>query len=208
MSSCYIPVNKGYQRQDDSFLRKKNICMGLEGWQVKLYDPSLTCTNLSASELTRMWADAQRDGRPGEYRWRPLRQFCSSILCTTPQSFLTSPAGVPCSNAANTGERKTWTQSEFCTWQNSVRGQEPPRIYTWCTSRGDYQTSFKVWLASGERRRCSNEAKTRNPLKFARVPQTPKPISAVGGPTFTILRGHVWEILTLNNFFPISRYMR
>jgi len=22
--------------------------------------------------LTRMWADAQRDGRPAEYRWRPL----------------------------------------------------------------------------------------------------------------------------------------
>jgi len=22
--------------------------------------------------LTRMWADAQRDGRPGEYKWRPL----------------------------------------------------------------------------------------------------------------------------------------
>ena len=23
-------------------------------------------------ESTRMWADAQRDGRPAEYRWRPL----------------------------------------------------------------------------------------------------------------------------------------
>jgi len=23
-------------------------------------------------ELTRMWANAQRDGRPAEYRWRPL----------------------------------------------------------------------------------------------------------------------------------------
>jgi len=30
---------------------------------------------------------------------------------------------------------------------------------------------------SGERRRCSNEAKTRNPLKFAGVPQTTEPIS-------------------------------
>jgi len=35
---------------------------------------------------------------------------------------------VPCSNAANAGERKAWTQSEFCTWQNSVTGQEPPKI--------------------------------------------------------------------------------
>jgi len=33
------------------------------------------------------------------------------------------------SNAANIGERKTWTQSEFCTWQNSVRWQEPPKMY-------------------------------------------------------------------------------
>ena len=25
-----------------------------------------------AEEQTRMWANAQRDGRPAEYRWRPL----------------------------------------------------------------------------------------------------------------------------------------
>jgi len=24
------------------------------------------------TETTRMWADAQRDGRPAEYKWRPL----------------------------------------------------------------------------------------------------------------------------------------
>jgi len=36
--------------------------------------------------LTRMWADAQRDGRPAEYRWRLLRKFRNSIPCTTPQS--------------------------------------------------------------------------------------------------------------------------
>jgi len=35
--------------------------------------------------------------------------------------WLMPAAGVPCSNAANIGERKTWTRSEFCTWQNSVR---------------------------------------------------------------------------------------
>jgi len=23
-------------------------------------------------KITRMWANAQRDGRPAEYRWRPL----------------------------------------------------------------------------------------------------------------------------------------
>jgi len=34
-------------------------------------------------------------------------------------------------------------------------------------------------------------AKTRNPLKFARVPQTRQQISAASGPKFIILLGHV-----------------
>ena len=50
---------------------------------------------------------------------------------------------------------------------------------------------------------CSNAAKTQNPLKLVGVPQTPKPISAVSGPKFTILSGHVEEVLLLNKFFPI-----
>ena len=50
---------------------------------------------------------------------------------------------------------------------------------------------------------CSNATKTQNPLKFVGVPQTPEPISAVSGPKFTILSGHVDEVLLLNNFFPI-----
>jgi len=57
--------------------------------------------------------------------------------------WLTAAAPVPCTNAANI-ERKTWTQSNFCTWQNSVRGQEPPKVYIQCTGAGDGQTSCKV----------------------------------------------------------------
>ena len=38
-------------------------------------------------------------------------------------------AGVLCSDAANIAERKTWTYSEFCTWQNFARGQELPKLY-------------------------------------------------------------------------------
>jgi len=53
-----------------------------------------------------MWANAQRDGRPAEYRWRPLFK------------------------------------------------------------------EGKVWLTPTTRVPCSNAAKTRNPLKFAGVPQT------------------------------------
>jgi len=48
---------------------------------------------------------------------------------------------------------------------------------------------------------CSNAAKMQNIFKCARVPQTGKPISAVSGPTFAILGGHVEEILLFNKFF-------
>ena len=38
-----------------------------------------------------MWANAQRDGRPAEYRWRPL--FNAAV-------WLTPTTRVPCSNIA------------------------------------------------------------------------------------------------------------
>ena len=91
--------------------------------------------------ITRMWANAQRDGRPAEYRWRPL--FNAAKFGSTPTT------GVPCSNAA----------------------------------------------------------KMRNLLKFAGVPQTNETISAASGPKFTILWGHVEEILLLNKFFSDCRYV-
>jgi len=52
---------------------------------------------------------------------------------------------------------------------------------------------------------CSNAAKTQKPLKFAGVPQTGKLISAASRPKFTILRGHVEDILLLNKFFSDCR---
>ena len=90
-------------------------------------------TNFLEYEQLEVWANAQRDGRPAEYRWRPLF------------------------NAA--------------------------------------------------KRPCSNAAKTQNQWKFAGVPQTGKPISAASRPKFTILWGHVEEILLLNKFFSDCRYM-
>ena len=48
-----------------------------------------------------------------------------------------------------------------------------------------------VWLTPNTGMPCSNAAKTQNPLKFAGVPQSPEPISAVSGPKFTILRGRI-----------------
>jgi len=52
-------------------------------------------------------------------------------------------------------------------------------------------------LACGKRRRCSNEGKTRNPLKFTGVAQTRQQISAVSRPKFTMSWGHVEDILLL-----------
>jgi len=117
--------------------------------------------------------------------------------------WLTAAARVLCSNATNIGECKTSTQSEFCSWQNSVRGQEPPKMHIQCTSAGDDQTSCEVWLTSVEQCLCSNATKTRNRLKFTGVPETHQQISATSGPKFTILWGHVDEILLFNHFFSI-----
>jgi len=64
-----------------------------------------------------------------------------------------------------------------------------------------------VWLTLTTRVLCSNVAKTRNPLKLPGVPQTNETISAASGPKFTILWGHVQEILLLNKFFSNCRYV-
>ena len=151
---------------------------------------------------TRMLADAQRDGHPAEYRWRHLRKFRNSIPCTTPQSLADSTAEVPCSNAANIGECKTWTQSEFCAWRNSVRGQEPPKVYICSVAAQDtakHRAKFG-WpplnnVAPPTKPRCET------PLNFARVPQTPEPISAASGPKFTILWDMWRRYCCLTSFF-------
>ena len=124
-----------------------------------------------------MWANAQRDGRLAQYRWVAWRPLFNAAVWLTPTT------RVPCSNAVNIGECKTWTRSEFCTWQNSVTGQQP-KMNKWCTRPGDGHRSSKVWLASIERRRCSNAGKTRNSLKLAGVPQTTGPIASASGPKF------------------------
>jgi len=69
-----------------------------------------------------------------------------------------------------------------------------------------YGITFGTRL-SGERRRCSNEGKTRNPLKFAGVPQTNKTTSAASGPKFAILWKHVEDIFLFNKLFSDCRFM-
>ena len=43
------------------------------------------------------------------------------------KAWLTTGGRVPCSNAVNIRESKTWTQSEFCMWQNV--GKSPQNAY-------------------------------------------------------------------------------
>jgi len=73
----------------------------------------------------------------------------------------------------------------------------------WANAQRDGRPLFNaaVWLTPTIRVPCSNAAKTRNPLKFAGVPQTNETISATSGPKFTILRENVEEILLLNKVF-------
>jgi len=151
-------------------------------------------------DKTRMWA-AQPNigGAVGE-------SFVILSLVARHKVWLTAAARVPCINADNIGECKLWRQSEFCSWQISVRGQEPSKCVYRCRRRPNIWC--KVWFTSVERSRCSNEAKTRNPLKFARVPQTRQQISArqplVGrSSSLYILYRHMQDILPFNKFFPI-----
>jgi len=89
-----------------------------DGWT---FPPLMLFGRLGGVDLTRMWAIAQRDGHPAEYRWRTAlnaAKFGSLLLLDCRAVMLPI------------GERKTWrTQSEFCTWQNSVRKQQPLKIY-------------------------------------------------------------------------------
>ena len=54
---------------------------------------------------------------------------------------------------------------------------------------------------------CSNAAKTRNQLKFGGVPQTNERISAASRPKFTIVWGHLEDILLFNKLICDCRYM-
>jgi len=66
--------------------------------------------NKNFTKTRRCGTEVPHGGRPAKARYKV---------------WLTCTAGVPCSNAANIGECKTWTQSEFCTWQNFVMGKCP-----------------------------------------------------------------------------------
>jgi len=50
--------------------------------------------------------------------------------CAPRRKVWLAPTGrLPCSNAANRRAQDLRTRSEFCTWQNSVTEQQPPKMY-------------------------------------------------------------------------------
>jgi len=78
-----------------------------------------------------MWANAQRDDCQPNKGGTICKSSIIPFLVPCHKVWLMAAAIEPCSNAAGIGECETWTQSEFCSWQNSVRGQEPPKcIYS------------------------------------------------------------------------------
>jgi len=79
-------------------------------------------------------------------------------------------------------------------WANAQSDGRPAK-YRW------HPVFNAVWMMPTTRVLCSNAAKTRKPLKFAGVPQTRQQISTVSQEKFTILSGHVGEILLFNMFF-------
>jgi len=79
--------------------------------------------------MARMWADANVMADQPNIGGAVCKNSVIKFLVQRRKVWLTPTAGVPCSNAANIGERKTWMQSEYCTWPNSVRGQESPKMY-------------------------------------------------------------------------------
>jgi len=72
-------------------------------------------------------AEIRRGKNKKELECGPLPNVMAALPCiggalrSTQQTLGDPIAGMLCSNTTNRGERNTWTQSEFCTWQNSVR---------------------------------------------------------------------------------------
>jgi len=103
----------------------------------------MSAGNLTKVNKTRMWANAQCDGHPAEYRWHPLSNAVDQIAKIFAPGKIKIPLG----------------------------GKSPGKCIYSAPAQETCQISCKVWLTSVEHRWCSNEAKTRNLLKFAGVPR-------------------------------------
>jgi len=134
-----------------------------------------------------MWANAKTDGRPllnaAKFGWCPLLE-CRAVM-------------LPIQENARLGRKVKFAHGKIPSGGNS-----PQKCIIWCTSTGDGQRSCKVWLASGERRRCSNEANMRNPLQFAAVPKHPKQCQPLVGRSSPYCEDMWRTYCCLTSFFP------
>jgi len=150
----------------------------------------------------RLWADAQRDAAQpniGGALWES-----SVIPFFIPRRKVWMTPLLEC--RANIAERKTWTQSEFYTWWNSVRGQGPPKMNSVpAQEMAKHRAKFGWPPVNNVAAVLVTKPITRNPLKFAGVPQTRQQMSVASGRKFAILWGHLKEILLCNKFFSNCR---
>jgi len=110
---------------------------------------------------TRMWADAKRDGRSAEYRWCRLQKFRNStFLVPRCKVWLTPAAGVPCSNAG-IGRKLNSAADKI------PSGGKIPRKCIYSVSAQERPNTVQSLVGLRWATCCSNEAKTRNSLKFA-----------------------------------------
>jgi len=101
LAVCLQQINKLYllqlSRSDKLDQANKTIQTSLGKSSVTFgffhHDSKKCLLKRSKKNRLEMWTNAQRDGRPAEYRWRPL--FNAAV-------WLTSTTRVPCSNAAKT----------------------------------------------------------------------------------------------------------
>jgi len=182
-------INSQYQLKNTSYFHDN--CLTVKGYRCSTIHTNNTLHKIHSStflydchewnkdnltpQITRMWPDALRDGRPAEYRWHPLRKIPSfhSLYHATKFGWHTC-----CSSAIQQHCQYRRTQdldvkwilhrTKFCQGARALR----KCIYSVATQEtAKHHAKFGCPLVS-ERHHCSNEAKMRNPLKFAGVPQT------------------------------------
>jgi len=112
-------------------------------------------------------------------------------------------APVSCSIAANIEEHKSWTQSEFCTSQNSVAGQESGKcIYSVPVQETAKHRAKFGWppssaVAAVTKLRCDTDW---NYLGCPKLPVRSQPLVGRSSPYC----GNMWtRFYCLTNFFPI-----
>jgi len=80
---------------------------------------------------------------------------------------------------------------DFCFIERYTKVLYYCELEMWASAQRDGRPASvqrrKVWLTPTTTVPCSNATKTRNPLKFAGVPQNRQRISAANGPKFTTL---------------------